>query len=179
MKPGVLNNEKGAALVIALLTMTVLTLIGVASINTTSLDLMISGNYKNSVKALTAAEAGVHEVIARMQSLIDRGIIRDPSPVFDLHKLGYCSTLAALNVPRARLDEVAEIVNARPEVTHNYLREGEPNLWFTVIAASEAERDAILGDIERRAACGPVRAYPATRTFRVRVAFEFSHGDAD
>ena len=49
MKSEVLYNERGAALVIALLTMTVLTLLGVASINTSSLDLMISGNYKNSV----------------------------------------------------------------------------------------------------------------------------------
>lgn len=113
------------------------------------------------------------EVLDRMKSLIERGIIRDISPVFDLGKLGYRSTLAALNVPKGRVDEVAALVNARDEVTHNYLRAGEPNMWFTVIAESEAALKRVLADIEREVGCGPVTNFPAQRRFTARVVFDF------
>jgi DNA-binding Lrp family transcriptional regulator len=119
------------------------------------------------------------EVIDRMQRLVDRGVIRDISPVFDLQKLGHCSTLAALDVPADRVDEVARIVNARGEVTHNYLREGRPNMWFTVIAESEAALRAILESIERDAKCGPVANFPAQRKFTARVVFELGDADGD
>jgi len=119
------------------------------------------------------------EVIDRMTSLVERGIIREISPVFDLQKLGYCSTLAALNVPEERIDEVAGIVNARPEVTHNYLREGEPNMWFTVIAESEAALERVLQAIERDANCGPVVDFPAQRRFAARVVFDLGGPDGD
>jgi len=117
------------------------------------------------------------EVLDRMKALVDRGIIRDISPVFDLQKLGYCSTLAALDVPAERLDEVTRIVNAREEVTHNYLREGEPNLWFTVIAESPEALQRVLDEIAREAGCGPVANFPAQRKFTARVVFDF--GDRD
>lgn len=113
------------------------------------------------------------EVLDRMRSLAERGIIRDISPVFDLEKLGYCSTLAALNVPPHRVDEVAEIVNSYEEVTHNYLRAGQPNMWFTVIAESQAALTRVLAEIEQEADCGPVINLPAQRRFRVRVVFDF------
>lgn len=113
------------------------------------------------------------EVLDRMKSLLERGIIRDISPVFDLQKLGYRSTLAALSVPRERVEAVAAIVNAREEVTHNYLRAGELNMWFTVIAESEAALERALADIEREAGCGPVSNFPAQRKFTARVVFEF------
>lgn len=113
------------------------------------------------------------EVLDRMKGLLERGIIRDISPVFDLQKLGYRSTLAALTVPSTRVDEVAAVVNARDEVTHNYLRAGEPNMWFTVIAESEAALQRVLSDIERDAGCGPVANFPAQRKFTARVVFGF------
>jgi DNA-binding Lrp family transcriptional regulator len=119
------------------------------------------------------------EIIDRMDSLIARGIIRDVSPVFDLQKLGYCSTLAALDVPEGRLDEVAKVVNSREEVTHNYLREGRPNMWFTVIAPSERALVGILEAIEREAGCGPVANFPAQRRFIARVVFDFGGGHGD
>ncbi len=126
-----------------------------------------------------AEEIGVseEEVIERVRSLSERGIIRDPSPVFDLRKLGYCSTLVAINVASERVDEVTEIINRREEVTHNYLREGEPNMWFTVIAESEAARDQVLADIEAEAESGMIYRFPSTRMFRARVVFNFDEGN--
>ena len=117
------------------------------------------------------------EVLDRMKGLVERGIIRDISPVFDLQQLGYCSTLAALDVPADRVDEVAAIVNTREEVTHNYLREGEPSMWFTVIAESEEALQRVLDDIEREAGCGRVANFPAQRRFTARVVFDFGERD--
>jgi DNA-binding Lrp family transcriptional regulator len=117
------------------------------------------------------------EVLDRMKALVERGIIRDISPVFALEKLGYCSTLAALDVPADRIDEVARIVNAREEVTHNYLRDGEPNLWFTVIAESPAALQRVLREIGREAGCGPAANFPAQRKFAARVVFDFGERD--
>ncbi|MDY7032898.1 MAG: pilus assembly PilX N-terminal domain-containing protein [Thermodesulfobacteriota bacterium] len=67
-------NESGAALVVALLTMTLLTLLGVAAINTSSTDILISRNYKTSTQALATAEAGVQEVISRMSMRNDSSV---------------------------------------------------------------------------------------------------------
>ncbi len=117
------------------------------------------------------------EVLDRVRSLLERGIIRDISPVFDLQALGYRSTLAALSVPRGRIDEVAALVNAHDEVTHNYLRAGEPNMWFTVIAESETALKRVLAEIEREAACGPVSNFPAQRKFTARVVFDLEGRD--
>lgn len=114
------------------------------------------------------------DVIHRLDGLVKAGVIRHLSPVFDLRKLGYCSTLAALNVPPERIDEVAARVNRHPEVTHNYLREGEPNVWFTVIAESQAALNDKLSEIESEADSGPVHSFPARRMFRARVVFDFA-----
>lgn len=114
------------------------------------------------------------EITDRLTRLVDAGVIRHFSPVFDLRKLGYCSTLAALNVPQERIDEVAATVNRHPEVTHNYLRDAELNMWFTVIAESQAALSDKLAEIESEAGSGPVQAFPAKRMFRARVVFDFA-----
>ncbi|MGQ9733042.1 MAG: siroheme decarboxylase subunit alpha [Candidatus Zipacnadales bacterium] len=128
-----------------------------------------------------AKQLGTKEnrIIDRINSLVERGIIRHISPVFDLRRLGYRSTLAALNVPEDRIDEVAAIVNRYEEVTHNYLREGEPNMWFTLIAESGEALARVLAEIEREANCGPLLNLPAERQFRTRVVFDFDEADDD
>jgi len=117
------------------------------------------------------------DVIAHLAALVEQGVIRDVSPVFDLRLLGYSSTLAALDVPPDRIEEVAALINARPEVTHNYLREGHPNLWFTVIAESPDAVQRTISSVERESGSSPVHNLPATRMFKARVVFDL--GDAE
>jgi DNA-binding Lrp family transcriptional regulator len=118
------------------------------------------------------------QIIDRLTALVEAGVIRHLSPVFDLRKLGYCSTLAALHVPPERIEEVAAIVNRHSEVTHNYLRDAAPNMWFTVIAESEEVLSRKLRGIESEANSGPVQSFPAKRMFRARVVFDFEEQDA-
>jgi DNA-binding Lrp family transcriptional regulator len=61
--------------------------------------------------------------------------------------MGGAFTLAAMAVPDDRFDDVAETVNAFPEVAHNYAREHAFNMWF-VVAAERPERIAeVLAEI--------------------------------
>jgi len=109
------------------------------------------------------------EVLGRVRSLVERGVVRKVGPFFDARKMKYVSTLCALDVPDERLEEVAALVSAYPEVTHNYHRAGRPNLWFTLVAESREAIAEIIAQIEKKGALGPVHNLPAKRMFKVKV----------
>lgn len=113
------------------------------------------------------------EVLKRTSDLIDSGVIRQIGPVFDSQKLGYKSTLVAMAVPPAQLDEVAQIVNRYPEVTHNYGREDTYNLWFTLIAPSQERIEEILREMREKTGITKILNLPAQRLFKIRVEFNF------
>lgn len=103
--------------------------------------------------------------------LKDKHIIRRIGAIFDLQKLGYMSTLCAMKVLPESIDEVANIVNSYPGVTHNYGRAHEFNLWFTVIAESEEKIAGIIEEIKARAGVETVLNLPAVNLFKINVDF--------
>ena len=90
-----------------------------------------------------ADELGTTEesVIDTVKRLKDDGIIRQTSAIFDTKKLGYSSSLVAFKIPSNRIEKAAEIINRHPGVSHNYERNHDFNLWFTIATAP----DSILG----------------------------------
>ncbi len=112
---------------------------------------------------------GEAEVLDRVRKLKEEGVVRKVGPFFDPAKMDHSSTLCAMEVPPDRTEEVAEVVSGFQEVTHNYLREGSPNLWFTLIAPSEAAIERIIAEIERRTGVGPIHNLPASRKFKIKV----------
>lgn len=86
-------------------------------------------------------------VIDTLQSLKDRGIISRIGPVFKPNRIGV-STLAAMAVPAAQLEAVADIVSSFEEVNHNYQREHAFNLWFVLTVPDEAHLQLTLQRIE-------------------------------
>jgi DNA-binding Lrp family transcriptional regulator len=100
--------------------------------------------------AALAEELGESEevVLRTVRQLKEEGIIRQTSAIFDTKRLGYHSSLVAFRIPEARIDEAAEIVNAHPGVSHNYLRNHDFNLWFT-LAVPPDSRLGLQGTIER------------------------------
>lgn len=108
-------------------------------------------------------------VISRLVKMKQDGVIRYFGAFFDSRKLGYSGTLAALNVEPSRVDEVAAIVNEFPMITHNYLREGNPNMWFTVLAKDAKELQDIIADIKTRAKVSEIPVFPSKRLFKVRT----------
>ena len=88
------------------------------------------------------------EAIYRIQNLKEKKYIRRLGGIFNSKKLGYCSTLCAINVPKDRIEEVAKIINDYNEVTHNYIREHHYNMWFTIIAPSKEKIEEIIVSIK-------------------------------
>ncbi len=118
-----------------------------------------------------AVGSSEQEVIDLLEDLRDRGVVREVSAFLDPRKLGYRSTLACMTVPPERVEQVAAVLEAMPQVTHNYLRDHELNMWFTVIAPSEDAVQALLDELSRRTGCGPIHNLPASEVFKIRVAF--------
>ncbi|MGB5328335.1 MAG: Lrp/AsnC family transcriptional regulator [Gammaproteobacteria bacterium] len=104
--------------------------------------------YADIAKQLGVYETTVLETLKRLQT---EGVISRVGAVFRPNRIG-ASTLAAIAVPAAKLEEVAAIVNEFAEVNHNYEREHRFNLWFVVVAADEERLQTVLAEIEQR--CG-------------------------
>ena len=85
-------------------------------------------------------------VLTIVGDLRERGILSRVGAVIAPNRVG-ASTLAAMSVPAAQLEEVARRVSGRPEVNHNYEREHTLNLWFVVAAADRTAVLRILDEI--------------------------------
>ncbi|HHW06962.1 MAG TPA: Lrp/AsnC family transcriptional regulator [Clostridia bacterium] len=120
------------------------------------------------------SEAEVLEMLKRFK---EAGYIRRMGAIFDSRKLGYVSTLCAAKVSEDQMDQVAEYINGLVEVTHNYLREHEYNMWFTVIAHSKERIEEIIREMESRFGV-EVLNLPAKRFFKIKVNFDFLGGSA-
>ena len=90
--------------------------------------------------AEVAARLDIEEatLIARLESLLADGTLSRFGPMFDAEKLGGAFCLCAMSVPEDRFDDVAAIVNAMPQVAHNYARAHALNMWF-VLATERPE----------------------------------------
>ena len=112
------------------------------------------------------------ETIKRVQKMKDDGIIRRIGAVFDGAKLGRVSTLCAARVPEDKIDGFVEIVNASKNVTHNYRRDNEYNIWFTVSAATAGELEEFLKDVKKKTGVEDILDMRAVRTFKINASFD-------
>lgn len=110
------------------------------------------------------------EAMARVKRLKAVGYIRRIGPVLDAKKLGYQSLLCAAAAGCDIIEELASVINADPSVTHNYEREGELNLWFTVTMRTQNDIDRFLKEIEDRFLIKIYR-FPEKMTFKIKTRF--------
>ncbi len=103
------------------------------------------------------------------QSLIASGIIRRLGATFDSRKLGYASTLCAAKVPEDKLEKFIQTVNGYTGVTHNYLRPGYYNVWFTFIGKDMNFIEEKLKEISEITGVNEIVNLPAKKLFKVRV----------
>lgn len=101
---------------------------------------------------VVAKEMGLAEndLIARVTHLRESGVVSRFGPLFNVERAGGAVTLAAMKVPDADVEVVAEKLNAMPEVAHNYLRDHRFNLWFVLAAETQHLLDKCLCEIELR-----------------------------
>ena len=112
------------------------------------------------------------EVISRVQKLKEKGILRRIGAIFNGATLGRVSTLCAARVPEEKLDNFVSAVNAYSGVTHNYLRNNDYNVWFTVNAASRNEIELFLLQLKENTGVTDILEMQAVRTFKIDASFE-------
>jgi siroheme decarboxylase len=124
------------------------------------------------------AEVGEDEVLARTGRLLDERIIREITPIFDTRVLGYSSMLVAAKVDADNPWRAAKIINSHPGVSHNYLRDHDFNLWFTIATepGSPLGLDGTLDVLQRLTGAESVRQLPTLRLFKIRMDLEMEKG---
>ncbi|MBN2225171.1 MAG: Lrp/AsnC family transcriptional regulator [Deltaproteobacteria bacterium] len=113
------------------------------------------------------------ELISRIAALKEAGVIRRVGAVLDAKSLGVATVLCAARVDQERIEEVAGIVSSFRQVTHNYQRDGDYNLWFTVWGKDEQDLERTVGEIEAQAAVWVTRL-PAVKTYKIRAVFDLT-----
>jgi siroheme decarboxylase len=120
--------------------------------------------------------AGVREdeVLARVRHLLDQRIIRQVTPIFDTRALGFSSMLVAAKVDPENPHRAAQAINAHPGVSHNYLRNHEFNLWFTIATEPDSRLglDGTLRVLAAEAGAESVRQLPTLKLFKIRMDLE-------
>lgn len=118
-------------------------------------------------------KVSTEEIWSRIQTMLDEGVIRRMGASFDSNKLGFRSTLAAVSVDAELVDRAADVIGQFHEVTHSYLRNGEFNIWFTLIAIDNNRIEKILEQI-RKSLClerSKVLNLPMKRLFKLDARF--------
>ena len=111
------------------------------------------------------------ELLSRLQELLAAGTLTRFGPLFDAERLGGAFTLCAMSVPAPQFERTAALVNAHPEVAHNYEREHELNMWFVLAAPSRAAIDGAIAAIERETGY-PVLDLPREAEYFVGLRLE-------
>jgi DNA-binding Lrp family transcriptional regulator len=120
------------------------------------------------------AEITEDEAMARVQHLLDERIIRQVTPIFDTRALGYSSMLVAAKVDAENPHRAARVINAHPGVSHNYLRNHEFNLWFTIATEPDSKLglEGTLNALAKEAGAESVRQLPTLKLFKIRMDLE-------
>ncbi len=127
-----------------------------------------------------AEHAGIAEaeVMERVQYLLDKRIIREVTPIFDTRALGYSSMLVAAKVDAEYPHRAAQFINSHPGVTHNYLRNHDFNLWFTLAVEPDSKLglDGTLDVMAAKTGAESIRQLPTLKLFKIRMDLEMEGG---
>ena len=124
------------------------------------------------------AEISEDEVMDRVRRLLEKRIIRQVTPIFDTRALGYSSMLVAAKVDPENPWRAATVINEHPGVSHNYLRNHEFNIWFTIATEPDSPL-GLQGTLEvlaKEAGAESVRQLPTLKLFKIRMDLEMEAG---
>jgi siroheme decarboxylase len=124
------------------------------------------------------SDATEGEVLERTQWLLDQRIIREITPIFDTPALGYSSMLVAARVDGEHPQRAAAVINEHPGVSHNYLRNHEFNLWFTIATAPDSKLglDGTLEVLKELSGAESIRQLPTLTMFKINMNLEMEGG---
>jgi DNA-binding Lrp family transcriptional regulator len=134
---------------------------------------LVPAPFSTIANALGVSEEAVLDTLRKLRT---EGAVSRVGAVFRPHRIGH-SALAAMSVPQHRLEEVAQIVNLRPEVNHNYEREHAYNLWFVVTAESEPHVMQVLRELELEIGCRALYL-PMLEDYHIDLGFSLTDDGA-
>jgi len=123
---------------------------------------------------IIAAKAGISEddCLYHLRKLFDNGILRTIRAVIDWRKCGFSTTLVGVCVVPDKIDNVANEISSIDQVTHNYARAGERNLWFTLIYESEKEKSEVFKKIVMLDGVRDLKEFPAEKTYKIGLVLD-------
>lgn len=108
------------------------------------------------------------ELISRLSQMLAQRRLTRFGPLYNADRMGGAFTLAALSVPAADIERVAGLVNAMPEVAHNYERAHRLNMWFVLATDAPEGIEQALQRIETETGC-KVYNFPKLREYFVEL----------
>ncbi|MEA1953427.1 MAG: Lrp/AsnC family transcriptional regulator [Campylobacterota bacterium] len=132
---------------------------------------MIQRPFKAVSEKLNSTE---EEIITLVQKLKDEKIIRQTSAIFDTKRLGYKSSLVAFKVNEDKIDQAAAIINAHPGVSHNYLRNHDYNIWFTMAVSPDSKfgLEKTIEILKERTGAEDAIILPTLKMFKISVKMD-------
>lgn len=123
--------------------------------------------------AAVAEELGMGEqdLLARLERLLHERVLTRFGPMFHAERLGGGLSLAALKVSPDDFERVAGVVNAMPEVAHNYARDHALNMWFVLATETPQGQQEAIAVIERDSGY-PVFNMPKIKEYFVGLKFQ-------
>ena len=118
------------------------------------------------------------QCLERVTRLKETKVIRQLSAIFDTRTLGYQSTLAAMRVDPARVDEAAEVINRHPGVSHNYKRNDPFNIWFTVAVPPTDSLEQVVKILHQLARAEETIILPTLRLYKIGVKLDLTGQEA-
>jgi siroheme decarboxylase len=108
------------------------------------------------------------ELLKRLGHLRTTGVLTRIGPLFQVERMGGAFTLAALQAPAAQFDDIAQRVNAMPEIAHNYERGHGLNMWFVIATETPDGIGRVVSNIEQETGC-KVFNFPKSREYFVEM----------
>lgn len=102
--------------------------------------------YQEVAKLLELTE---QELITRLKTLLANGTLTRFGPLYNAEQMGGALTLAAVKAPKECFEHITDIINAFPEVAHNYARNHELNMWFVLATQTPEQISATISAIEQ------------------------------
>ena len=113
-------------------------------------------------------------VLRRLNELKREGYLRRIGTFFNSEQLGYHGTLIAMRVAEGHLADVAQAVNRYVGATHNYEREGDYNLWFTLLTPSRTVEEKILAEVAALPGVEGLMSLKANHRYKINVQFKLA-----
>lgn len=130
---------------------------------------LVARPYDEIAKKFNISSDDIKSRLIRLKKI---GILRQLSAIFDTRKLGYTSSLVAMQTKPESIEHVAAQINLHPGVSHNYERDHRFNLWFTLAVPPGTDLKTEVDKLEKIPGVLQVRMLPTIRLFKIGVKLD-------